>query len=163
MLPLYPNMSSVYSFLGVLGLVLILGGCAKPIAYNWRDNSKICARLSGKNYTLEVAHTPAARSKGLSKRSHLTANTGMIFVFDKPSTHRFWMKDTFIPLELIWFDTNYSAIAQQTLMVENDPTNPQNNYESPQPAQYAIEINADELEVPTGTLLNITSNKECGA
>lgn len=156
-------MSSNFLFIGVFGLSILLYGCAKPVAYNWRDGNMICTRINGQSYTLEVARTSAARSKGLSNRSSINTHTGMIFVFDKPGTYRFWMKDTLIPLELIWFDTNYSAIAQQTLTVEKDPTNPINTYEPPQPAQYAVELNAGELEVPTGSLLNIISNKVCGA
>ena len=48
----------------------------------------------------EVAHTPESRSKGLMQRTSLCPDCGMLFVFDKPYQHTFWMRDTPLPLSI---------------------------------------------------------------
>lgn len=50
---------------------------------------------------LLVADSAAARQRGLSGRDSLDPFDGMLFVFDQPGTHRFWMKDTLVALELV--------------------------------------------------------------
>ena len=53
---------------------------------------------------VEIADTPQARSVGLMGRRHLAPNAGMAFLFDRPTTNRFWMKNTFIPLSIAFWD-----------------------------------------------------------
>lgn len=52
---------------------------------------------------VEIADTDAARQKGLMGRTELDADSGMVFVFDAPSTGGFWMKDTLIPLDIAFW------------------------------------------------------------
>jgi hypothetical protein len=52
----------------------------------------------------ELAETPAAREKGLMMRDSLSGDSGMLFVFERDDTHSFWMKNTLIPLDIIWID-----------------------------------------------------------
>lgn len=64
-------------------------------------------------FTVEIARTPEERAKGLSGRQTLSASHGMLFVFDKKDVRpSFWMKDTYIPLDIIWI--NDGKIAQIT-------------------------------------------------
>jgi uncharacterized membrane protein (UPF0127 family) len=51
---------------------------------------------------VEIADTEASRELGLMYRRHLDENAGMIFVFAKPSHLQFWMKNTVIPLDMIF-------------------------------------------------------------
>lgn len=62
--------------------------------------------------TVEIAHTPAAREKGLSNRATLAANAGMLFLFPTPRRACMWMKDTQIPLVAAFI--NESGIVTQT-------------------------------------------------
>lgn len=142
-------------------LVFLLYGCSQPLAYNWRDGEQICARVGGQNYLLEVARTAKAQAQGLQNRQSLEREKGMLFIFDKASVPKFWMKNTLIPLDIIWFAADYAAIAQQSMPVEKDPGNPKNTYEPPQPAQYAVEINQNELEVPVGSTLTFIARDQC--
>lgn len=48
-----------------------------------------------------MADSDATRARGLSGRDSLDPYDGMLFTFDRPRAHRFWMKDTRIPLELV--------------------------------------------------------------
>jgi len=52
--------------------------------------------------TLEVARTQAAHERGLMDRSELAPDAGMLFVFDQSSPHGFWMKNTLIPLDMLF-------------------------------------------------------------
>ncbi|HEX2090414.1 MAG TPA: DUF192 domain-containing protein [Actinomycetota bacterium] len=53
---------------------------------------------------VEIADTPQARGVGLMKRRRLAPNAGMAFLFDGPTTNRFWMKNTLIPLSIAFWD-----------------------------------------------------------
>lgn len=56
----------------------------------------------GVGFQVEVAATPAARAKGLMGRQHLPKGHGMLFVFPGPGKVAFWMKDTPLPLDMIF-------------------------------------------------------------
>lgn len=53
---------------------------------------------------VEIAETPRARQHGLMGRRHLPPNSGMAFLFDRPTENRFWMKNTLIPLSIAFWD-----------------------------------------------------------
>jgi hypothetical protein len=59
---------------------------------------------------VEVADTPEERSTGLMGREHLPEDLGMAFLFDGPTTARFWMKDTLIPLSIGFWDEGGSLV-----------------------------------------------------
>lgn len=53
---------------------------------------------------VEVARTDAERERGLMNRERLEAGRGMLFVFEAEDEHVFWMKDTLVPLDMIFID-----------------------------------------------------------
>ena len=59
---------------------------------------------SGAVYTVELARTPEEQAQGLMFRESLPGRTGMLFLFPDASPHQFWMKNTMIPLDLVWLD-----------------------------------------------------------
>ena len=56
------------------------------------------------DFFIEIADDPEERSLGLMFREKLPMSAGMLFIFDKPQAVTFWMKNTFIPLDILFFD-----------------------------------------------------------
>ncbi|HEX7677605.1 MAG TPA: DUF192 domain-containing protein [Thermoanaerobaculia bacterium] len=60
--------------------------------------------------TVEVASDEDTRSQGLMYRDHLADDRGMIFLFTQPGEYPFWMKNTLIPLDMIWMDSQHRIV-----------------------------------------------------
>lgn len=88
---------------------------------------------------LEVASTPAEQEQGLMYRTELAQGHGMLFVFDVADTYTFWMKNTFISLDIIFLDPDLKVVTiyQNALINQTNVT-----YKATSPAQYVIETTA---------------------
>ena len=62
-------------------------------------------RIGPHAFQVELAATPQQRQRGLMGRTHLAADGGMLFVFEQPDRHCFWMKDTPLPLSIAFIDS----------------------------------------------------------
>src|SRR5262245_29265063 len=62
---------------------------------------------------LEVMHTPASRERGMMYRSSLEDDHGMLFVFPEEVEHSFWMKNTLIPLDMLFIGKDGSIVGIQ--------------------------------------------------
>ena len=94
---------------------------------------------------VEFAKTAQELETGLMNRDSLEANSGMFFIFSDEKTRSFWMKNTLIPLDMIFI----SPTGRITEIVTQRPC-PENRtcqiYESKSLAQYVLEINAGQAE-----------------
>ena len=61
-------------------------------------------------FFVELAKTEAERDRGLMNRTELGKNKGMLFIFNKEGIYPFWMKDTLIPLDMIWIDSGNKVV-----------------------------------------------------
>jgi uncharacterized membrane protein (UPF0127 family) len=66
--------------------------------------------LNGEDYSLEIARSTKQRRHGLMFRDHLDKRQGMLFIYPGSGDHRIWMKNTLIPLTVIWLDKNQKII-----------------------------------------------------
>jgi hypothetical protein len=120
-----------------LAAVLLLAGCQKQPATQAATLPTVQMKIGDKRYTLEIAADDAAREHGLMARKFMPADHGMIFVFDDDRVRSFWMKNTLIPLDIIFMDASGRVVSVRT-MEANDLT----TTSSLAPARYAIELNA---------------------
>lgn len=94
---------------------------------------------------VEFAKTPQELEKGLMNRDSLGKNSGMFFIFPDEQARNFWMKDTLIPLDVIFVSPNgrINEITTLNPCREAEICQP---YNSKTPAQYVLEINAGSAE-----------------
>ena len=88
-------------------------------------------------FQVEVADTPAKRELGLQYRRELAADRGMIFLFPAASLQSFWMKNTPLPLDMIFIgsDRKIAGIVEQTVPFSLEPRS------VGAPSQFVLEIN----------------------
>lgn len=94
---------------------------------------------SGAVYAVEVSTAPEETAQGLMYREGLAPRTGMIFLFSDDGVHNFWMKNTMIPLDIIWMDAGGRIL----FVSENTPpcrSDPCPNYGPGVPAPIVLEI-----------------------
>ncbi len=92
--------------------------------------------------TVELARTDAERMKGLMYRTELGPDAGMLFLFDETAVHEFWMKNTFIPLDLIFIseDGRVSGIVARAVPGDLTPRT------AGGPSRYVLEVNGGWAE-----------------
>ena len=99
--------------------------------------------LNGHSYTIEIAADDASRAHGLMDRTEMAADHGMLFVFDDDAMRAFWMKNTKIPLDMLFFDADRKLVS-----VQHDVPpclgDPCPAYSSGAPARYVLELNAGQ-------------------
>ncbi|RLG15857.1 MAG: hypothetical protein DRN71_00005 [Candidatus Nanohalarchaeota archaeon] len=89
---------------------------------------------------IELATTPKEITTGLMHRTELCESCGMLFIFKNDDTHRFWMKNTLIPLDIIWMDANSKIIyIQKEAKPCNTPACP--TYGPETNSRYVLEVN----------------------
>lgn len=118
--------------------LLLLAGCAN--AGSWVE-------VGGERFTVEIADDDAERARGLMFRDQLDAGTGMLFIHDREERQAYWMKNTRIPLDILYFDNGRRLVAQQRDVPPCSAGNACPPYPSGgKPARYVLELNAGEAK-----------------
>ncbi|WP_161785410.1 DUF192 domain-containing protein [Paenirhodobacter enshiensis] len=122
--------------------------CAPDLAVLSRADGTPLARFS-----IEVAQTEADRARGLMERSSMPAGAGMLFIYPTPRTVQFWMHDTLIPLDMLFFDAAGRLVSLHSGARPMDDT----AIPSGGAVRFVLEINgnlAKRMGLGTGTVLS---------
>jgi len=108
-------------------------------------------------FYVEVVTTPQERARGLMFREQLDPDKGMLFIFDWEAVYPFWMKNTLIPLDIIWIDRDEEVvfISKDTQPCEQEPCPTINPYKK---AKYVLEVcggTADRIGLEVGDILKL--------
>jgi uncharacterized membrane protein (UPF0127 family) len=131
----------------VLAIALSCSSCIAQEPY---------VRLKGEKFSVEIADTPDKLQLGLMFRESMPEDHGMLFIFSGETMRGFWMKNTKIPLDIIYFDKDLKLVSVSNAKPCRTRQCP--NYPSTGPAMYVLELNAglaEKLELEPGDLLEV--------
>ena len=134
-------------------VMYVLTACAAQTRGPWVE-------LHGHRYNVEIAKTDQERQQGLMFRDTLAPDTGMLFVHDAEEPLAYWMKNTRIALDILYFDQQqrFVSVATAPPCSLGDACPP---FASEGPARYVLELNAgeaDKLHVGKGDRLKLSKD-----
>ena len=100
--------------------------------------------IGGQRYTVEVADDDAERSRGLMFRDEMAADRGMLFVHEREEPLAYWMKNTRLALDILYFDDAATLVSQQRDVPPCSLGDRCPSYPSDAPARFVLELNAGE-------------------
>ncbi len=144
--PLFAKILLIVFLVGGLGYV---GALFIPNNTNVTTDNKVSFKKEGELYfikegvkskkiDIEIAENNEEHEKGLMYRAYLPDSTGMLFIFENESLRNFWMKNTIIPLDIIYLDSNKKIIS----IAENTTPYSEEGIPSLGVAKYVVEVNA---------------------
>jgi uncharacterized protein len=135
----------------LLTILALLSGCAS-------DGMKT-VRLKGETFKVELALDHTTRERGLMFRDSMPGDHGMLFVFPTSGPQAFWMKNTRIPLDIMYFDSDRGFVSASYRTPTCSGGNNCPSYASEGRARYVLELNGgvgaalnlvpgDKIELP---------------
>ena len=127
------------AFLLLMALASCQQQCGGAPPAGGGDASQVVIHAAGATHvvTVELARAAAERARGLMYRQSLPEDHGMLFVFDGPSQDAFWMKNTYLPLDLLFLAADGAVVDLK------ERATPQSEalLQSSQPYYYVLEVN----------------------
>jgi uncharacterized membrane protein (UPF0127 family) len=120
----------------ILLIMALLCGCTKT----GQARDQVC--FKERCFFVEIVSKDEDMQRGLQFRSALGKEEGMLFIFADADRHGFWMKDTLIPLDIIWLD--YAHRIVHIASVPPCASDPCPVFMPPKEASYVLEINQGE-------------------
>lgn len=114
--------------------------------------------LRGERFSVEIADDGAERQRGLMFRERMDADDGMLFLFEQQEAQAFWMKNTKIPLDILYFDQSWTLVGWSLSTPPCSLGDQCPSYPSQAPARYVLELNAgisERLGVKLGDKLEV--------
>jgi len=97
-------------------LAAVLVACLLAVAtlfYRTNHDEMLRGTFGGVSLRIDVASTTAERELGLGGRTAIPNDYGMLFIFDRPDTYGFWMKDMQVPIDIFWLDGNGQVVSKK--------------------------------------------------
>ncbi len=139
---------------GLAALVLGLGpgplrAAAGPIAFDHGELRIVTQEGATHRFSIEIARTDAQHARGLMYREELARDHGMLFVYERTRHASMWMKNTYIPLDMLFIDSagRIVRIVERTVPRSTTPI------PSGQPVRAVLELRggtAERLDLETG-------------
>ena len=126
---------------GLVGLVVLAMSCSTWAADPPPETLITVKTPTGTLIQAELADTALKRAQGLMFREHLADDRGMLFIFGDAQPWTFWMKNTRIPLDIIWIDAKKTIVHIERnvpICTRQDDGCPQ--YHSEEGALYVLEL-----------------------
>lgn len=96
--------------------------------------------LESQRLLLAEAHTPEARQKGLMGVEEIESHEGLVFIWGEPGYRSMWMKNTEVPLDMVFVDSDLKVVNIERAYPEPEtPAYNLNTYSSKEPVQFVIE------------------------
>lgn len=138
----------ISKFLFALTLILSVGACASDAGW---------VEVKGERFKAMIADDDQSRARGLMFVDDLPDDQGMLFVFRREAPRAFWMRNTRIPLDIIYLDAELRVV---TIIKSAKPCRTQRcpSYSSASPAQYVLELNggmSDRLGLEIGDVVAV--------
>lgn len=111
------------------------------------------------SFRVQVAETFKQREVGLMFREHMGNDEGMVFLFEREEPLNFWMKNTLIPLDMVFMDKDWKVVSIQK-QAQPCKADPCVLYPSGENAKYVLEINgglSDKLGIQKGATVRLES------
>ncbi len=136
----------------IIALLLLLSSAiASPLFYERLEGVNEYSQLpeaviehGDQKIYVELAEDDLSRAYGLMNRLILPQNRGMLFIFDREAPRSFWMKNTKIPLDILYLDAEGRVLNIE--YAEPCLSEPCRSYPSKYPAQYVLELGKGEAE-----------------
>lgn len=125
------------------------------ILFSYDNTREVC--FESRCIDVKIADSSEERARGLMFVRELDEDEGMLFVFPEEDKYGFWMKNTFIPLDIIWIDS-YGKVVYITENVQPCKTETCESYIPDENALYVLELNsgrANEMGLNIGDNLDI--------
>ncbi len=127
-------MNLLFAVLACIGI-----GCASASSEPWVE-------LRGQRFSVEIADSQVEQARGLMFRDSMPADHGMLFVNQAPRPQAFWMKNTKIPLDIIYFDQQRELINFHPRVPPCSGGNSCPSYASEGDVMYTLELNGGTAE-----------------
>ncbi|MGH8049847.1 MAG: DUF192 domain-containing protein [Arenimonas sp.] len=143
----------------LLLLVFTLPACSALQSKPWVE-------IRGQRFIVEVADTNEERARGLMFRDSLEKDTGMLFIHANEEPQAYWMKNTHIPLDILYFNKDRKLVSAQERVPPCSAGDRCPPYASEGAALYVLELNAGSVElfkIKPGDEMKVSSTIELTA
>ena len=124
----------------IVGMILVL--LMGIIVWFVVLSKKPTAIINGQSFTLYVAKTQKEKEIGLSKYNKLPQNMGMIFIFDKPGSYNFWMRNMKFPIDILFIKDGLTTTIYRNAEKPKDQNQNLFVYQPKFPIDKVLEISA---------------------
>lgn len=138
----------------LLNILLLSSGCAQLSNAHW-------AEVNGKRFSIQIANNDETRARGLMFVRELPADSGMLFIHDQQEPVAYWMKNTYIALDILYFDDQLKLVSAQLNVQPCGAQTQCPNYPSYEPIKYVLEVNAgiaEQIKLKKGDQLTLSES-----